>query len=146
VAPAELQLGLEVGGTRADAVVMDRRGHLLAKAKVRVTGDLRADLRAAVHTVIANGSLDPARIARVMLGTHRRSSLLEERELKRVGVLRIGSPLTHAVPPLSAWPTQLRTRVSAGEAVVRGGAEYDGRPAVHDNLGLDADWYKRHHG
>jgi pimeloyl-ACP methyl ester carboxylesterase len=109
---------------------MDRRGRLLAKAKVRVTGDLRADLGAAMRAVIENGSLDPARIARVMLDTHRRISLLAQPGLKRVGVLRIGSPLTHAVPPLSAWPTQLRTRVSAGEAVVRGGAEYDGRPAV----------------
>ncbi|MEA2310938.1 MAG: hypothetical protein QOE28_906, partial [Solirubrobacteraceae bacterium] len=39
-------------------------------------------------------------------------------------------PLTHALPPLSTWPVELRRRVSAGEAVVRGGAEYDGRPAA----------------
>jgi hypothetical protein len=130
VPSADLQLGLDVGGTNADAVVMDRRGRLLGKAKVRVTGDLRADLGAAIRAVITNGSLDPASIERVMLGTHSRSSLLEQRGLKRVGVVRIGSPLTLALPPLSAWPAELRTRVSAGEAVVRGGAEYDGRPAA----------------
>jgi hypothetical protein len=129
MAPAELQLGLYVGGTHGDAVVMDRRGRLLTKAKVRVTGDLRADLGAAIGAVVVNGSPDPARIARVMLSTHKRSSLLAQRGLKRVGVLRIGSPLTHALPPLSAWPLDLRTRVSAGEAVVRGGADYDGRAA-----------------
>jgi N-methylhydantoinase A/oxoprolinase/acetone carboxylase beta subunit len=130
VAPAELELGLDVGGTNSDAVVMNRRGRLLAKSKVRVTGDLPADLRAAIHAVIGNGSFDPAEIARVMLVTHSRSSLLAQQDLKRVGVLRIGSPLTHALPPLSTWPPELRARVSAGEAVVRGGAEYDGRPAV----------------
>jgi N-methylhydantoinase A/oxoprolinase/acetone carboxylase beta subunit len=130
MAPAELQLGIDVGGTNADAVVMNHLGRLLAKAKVPVTGDLRADLGAAMHAVIVNGALDPARIARVMLGTHRRSSLLAQRGLKRVGVLRIGSPLPTALPPLSTWPIELQTKVSAGEAVVRGGAEYDGRPAA----------------
>jgi N-methylhydantoinase A/oxoprolinase/acetone carboxylase beta subunit len=103
---------------------------MLAKAKAPVTGDLRADLAEAMHSVITEGSIDPARIARVMLGTHRRTWRLAQRGLKRVGVLRIGSPLTHALPPLSAWPIELRTRVSAGEAIVRGGADYDGRPAA----------------
>jgi len=95
-----------------------------------VTGDLRADLGAAMHAVIANGSIDPARIARVMLATHRPGSLFARHGHKRVGVLRIGSPLTYALPPLSTWRTELRRRLSAGEAVVRGGAEYDGRPAA----------------
>jgi N-methylhydantoinase A/oxoprolinase/acetone carboxylase beta subunit len=130
VAPAELQLGLHVGGTNADAVVMDRRGRLLAKAKVGATGDLRADLGATMRAAIPNGSLDPAQIARVTLSTRRPGSLLAQRGLGRVGVLRIGAPLTHALPPLSGWPAELRTRVSAGEAIVRGGAEYDGRPVA----------------
>jgi N-methylhydantoinase A/oxoprolinase/acetone carboxylase beta subunit len=130
VAPAELQLGLDVGGTHVDAVVMDRRGRLLAKAKLPVTGRLRDDLGAAVRAVSADSSLEPSRIARVMLCTHRRGALAAQPGLRRVGVLRIGSPLTHALPPLSTWPTELRARVSAGEAVVRGGAEYDGRPAA----------------
>jgi N-methylhydantoinase A/oxoprolinase/acetone carboxylase beta subunit len=127
VPPAELRLGLDVGRTNADAAVMDGRGRLLAKAKAPVTGDLRADLGVVLRAVIRKGRLDPASIARVMLGTHTRSPLLAQ-ELKRVAVLRIGSPLTHALPPLSGWPADLRARVSAGEAVVRGGAEYDGRP------------------
>jgi N-methylhydantoinase A/oxoprolinase/acetone carboxylase beta subunit len=43
MASAELQLGFDVGGTHLDAVVMDRRGRLLAKAKLAVTGRLRDD-------------------------------------------------------------------------------------------------------
>lgn len=127
--PPDLKLGLDVSETYADAAVMNRPGRLLAKARVRVTGDLGADIGAALRAVIRNGRLDPAAIANVMLGRHRRGSLLAQ-ELKRVAVLRIGSPLTRAVPPLSAWPTDLRARVSAGEAVVGGGTEYDGRPAA----------------
>jgi N-methylhydantoinase A/oxoprolinase/acetone carboxylase beta subunit len=138
VKPAELELGVVVGETQLDAVAMDRRSRLLAKAKVfRVAADLRTNLPnlrthlgAVVRAVIADGSLDPRRIERVVVATHTRSSLLAQPGLKRVGVLRIGGPLTYALPPLSGWPTELRTRVSAGEAVVRGGAEYDGRPGA----------------
>jgi N-methylhydantoinase A/oxoprolinase/acetone carboxylase beta subunit len=130
VPPVELKLGLEVGGTNADAVAMSRRGRLLAKAKVPVTGDTAADLGAAMRAVMDDGSLEPARIACVMLGAHGHSSPLSQRELTRVGVLRIGAPLTEALPPLSTWPDALRTSVSAGTAVVRGGAEYDGRRAA----------------
>jgi N-methylhydantoinase A/oxoprolinase/acetone carboxylase beta subunit len=130
VVRTELQLGFDVGGTHLDAVVMDRSGRLLAKSKLRVTGPLHDDLGRAVRAVCARGSIGPHEIARVMLCVHRRGSLPAQHDLKRVAVLRIGSPLTHALPPLSTWPTELRTRVSAGEAVVRGGADYDGRPAA----------------
>jgi N-methylhydantoinase A/oxoprolinase/acetone carboxylase beta subunit len=63
-----------------------------------------------------------------MLGTtHATNAVLERRGLKRVGVLRIGSPATHAVRPLFGWPEDLRRAVSAGETIVGGGFEYDGR-------------------
>jgi N-methylhydantoinase A/oxoprolinase/acetone carboxylase beta subunit len=130
MADAEVQLGLDVGETHADAVAMDRRGLVLAKAKIPVTRDLGADLGAAMNMVVLAGSLDPARIVRVMVGTHGREFPSGQRALRRVAVLRIGSPLTHALPPLCTWPSELRARVSAGEAVVRGGAEYDGRSAA----------------
>ncbi|MEA2349419.1 MAG: hypothetical protein QOG86_360 [Thermoleophilaceae bacterium] len=127
---AELELGIVAGARHVDAVVMDRRGRLHMKVTARATGDVRTDLGAAVRAVIASGSVDPPRIKRLMMVGNRRTSLSEWPGLNRVGILRIGSPLTHALPPLSGWPAELRTRVSAGEAIVPGGAEYDGRPAA----------------
>ncbi len=32
--PGELHLGVDVGGTNTDAVIIDRQGNLIAKAKV----------------------------------------------------------------------------------------------------------------
>jgi N-methylhydantoinase A/oxoprolinase/acetone carboxylase beta subunit len=55
--------------------------------------------------------------------------------VRKVAVVRIGAPLTTSVPPLATWPPALRTAVSAGEIVVAGGSEYDGRTTV----ALDAD-------
>jgi hypothetical protein len=76
----------------------------------------------------------------VTLGSDWITSALDERRgLARVAVLRIGGPLTTAVPPLWTWPADLRAAVCAGSAIVAGGAEYDGRrPAP-----LDAEAVRR---
>ena len=57
----------------------------------------------------------------------RPTRVLERRRLQRVAVLRLGAPATRSVPPLLAWPDDLRRAVSAGEAIVGGGSEFDGR-------------------
>ena len=69
-----------------------------------------------------------ARITHAMLGTtHATNAVLERRGLRRVGVLRLGGPATHAIRPLFGWPADLREAVSAGERIVHGGIEFDGR-------------------
>jgi N-methylhydantoinase A/oxoprolinase/acetone carboxylase beta subunit len=63
-----------------------------------------------------------------MLGTtHAANAVLERRDLGRVAVVRIGGPATRAIPPLTTGPSDLRAAVSAGETIVEGGVEFDGR-------------------
>jgi N-methylhydantoinase A/oxoprolinase/acetone carboxylase beta subunit len=127
---ADLRIGIDVGGTNTDAVVLGADGRVIAKAKRPTTADVTGGLRAALDAVLAE--LGPApvqdRITRVMLGTtHATNAILERRSLGRVAVLRLGAPATTAVPPLSDWPGDLRKAVSAGEAIVPGGHYVDGR-------------------
>ena len=124
----DLRMGIDVGGTNTDAVVLDREDRLLAKAKVPTTPDVTGGIRAALDGVVAAGEFDLARITHVMLGTtHATNAVLQRRDLRRVAVLRLGAPATFAVPPLSGWPEDLRVAISAGEAIVGGGIEFDGR-------------------
>ena len=133
---ADLRLGIDVGGTNTDAVVLDREDRLLAKAKVPTTPDVTGGIRAAIDRVVAAGEFDLSRITHVMLGTtHATNAVLQRRDLRRVAVLRLGAPATFAVPPLSGWPEDLRGAISAGEAIVGGGIEFDGR----DLSPFDAD-------
>jgi N-methylhydantoinase A/oxoprolinase/acetone carboxylase beta subunit len=106
-APAELdlRLGLDVGGTNTDAVVLDRDDNLVAKAKVPTTPDVTQGIAAAIEAVLARATADPARITHAMLGTtHATNAILQRRRLRRVAVLRLGAPATHAVRPLFGWP------------------------------------------
>ncbi|MEV4565514.1 hydantoinase/oxoprolinase family protein [Nonomuraea sp. NPDC049419] len=124
---ADLRIGIDVGGTNTDAVVLDADGRVLAKAKRPTTPEVTDGLRAALDAVLEQVQ-DRSDVTRVMLGTtHATNAILERRALGRVAVLRLGAPATTAVPPLSDWPDDLRKVVSAGEAIVPGGHYVDGR-------------------
>ena len=58
------------------------------------------------------------------------TALRRRRGLTRVAVIRAGGPLTGAAPPLWTWPPALRDAISAGVAIVDGGAEFDCRHPV----------------
>jgi N-methylhydantoinase A/oxoprolinase/acetone carboxylase beta subunit len=127
----ELRLGVDAGQTSADAVLVDRNDRLLAKIRLTPPPDVGEAIGSVIHRALASSGVDPARVTRAMLGaSHAMSTVLERRAINRVAVVRIGRPLTGALPPLCTWPADLRRTVSAGECVVRGGAEYDGRPAA----------------
>ncbi|MEU8149226.1 hydantoinase/oxoprolinase family protein [Nonomuraea sp. NPDC048901] len=130
-----LRIGIDVGGTNTDAVVLDAADRVVAKAKRPTTPDVTEGLRAALDAVLADVA-SWERITRVMLGTtHATNAILERRNLGRVAVLRLGAPATSAVPPLSDWPDDLRKAVSAGEVIVPGGHYVDGREIGPLDLG-----------
>jgi N-methylhydantoinase A/oxoprolinase/acetone carboxylase beta subunit len=122
----DLRLGVDVGGTNTDAVVLDADDRLLAKAKVPTSPDVTSGIEAAIAGVAERA--DRGRITHAMFGTtHATNAVLERRGLRRVGVLRLGGPATRAIRPLFGWPADLREAVSAGERIVHGGIEFDGR-------------------
>ncbi|MFG3442243.1 hydantoinase/oxoprolinase N-terminal domain-containing protein [Nonomuraea sp. NPDC047897] len=123
-----LRVGIDVGGTNTDAVVLDAADRVVAKAKRPTSPDVTEGLRAALDAVLAEAGAAAGGVSRVMLGTtHATNAVLERRNLGRVAVLRLGAPATTSVPPLSGWPADLREAVCAGEAVVPGGHYVDGR-------------------
>jgi N-methylhydantoinase A/oxoprolinase/acetone carboxylase beta subunit len=140
VSGPDLRLGIDVGGTHTDAAVLDAADRLVAKAKAPTTRDVTGGVTAALDAVLADPAVDGARVSHVMLGTtHATNAVLERRHLQRVGVLRLAAPATTAVRPLLAWPGDLRAAVSAGEAIVGGGIEVDGRELAP----LDEDAVRR---
>ena len=123
----DLRLGIDVGGTNTDAVVVDGSDTLLAKAKARTSADVTTGIGQALDAVLDSLGADRGRVTHVMLGTtHATNAVLQRRGLHRVAVLRIGGPATHSVPPLATWPADLRSSVATGTLVVEGGIEFDG--------------------
>ena len=127
MATADLRLAITAGDTNLDAVALDARDRIVARVKMPRGRDADGDLYAAVRHVARTGGVRAARISRVMLGSRAPlEAVVARRDLCRTAVVRIGAPLTAAVPPLSTWPADLREAVSAGEAIIGGGARFDG--------------------
>ena len=134
--PPDCRLGIDVGGTNTDAVVMDGADRVIAKTKVPSTPDTSAGITAAIDSVLRMPGVDPSLITRVMLGTtHATNAVLERRPLQRLAVIRIGGPATYSIRPLFGWPADLAKAVCVEATIVDGGIEFDGR----DLSPLDTD-------
>ncbi|MFU8946449.1 hydantoinase/oxoprolinase N-terminal domain-containing protein [Mycetocola zhadangensis] len=122
------RIGIDVGGTNTDAVILDEALVVVASVKSPTTTDTSVGVIAAVDAVLEASGVDPAAISHAMLGTtHCTNAIVERRRLGRVGVLRLGAPATTAVPPLEGWPDDLRQAIAAQVYVIDGGFEVDGR-------------------
>jgi N-methylhydantoinase A/oxoprolinase/acetone carboxylase beta subunit len=122
-----LRMGVHVGSTNADAVLVDAAGSVLAQVTVEASADLGESVEWAVAELLAEAAVDPGAVSTVSLGADPLADAITSGTgLHQVAVLRIGAPLTTAVPPLVTWPPALRAAVDAGTAIVSGGCEFDG--------------------
>ena len=123
-----IRIGIDVGGTNTDAVLIDGRVVLGAK-KTPTTDDVTSGIRRALRDlVVAHG--DQAReVEAVMIGTtHFVNAVVQRRQLNRTAALRICLPSCASLRPMVDWPGDLAALANGGVYLVKGGHEYDGRP------------------
>jgi len=122
------RLGIDVGGTHTDAVVLDEKQRLVGKTKTRTTPDVTSGIGQALKQILEQPGVDRRAIRFAMLGTtHCINAILERKHLSKVGVIRMGTPATLAIPPLFSWPPDLRDVVASKIFTIHGGHEFDGR-------------------
>ena len=119
-------VGVDVGGTNTDAVLMDGN-QLNAAAKVPTTEDITSGIVNALRELLSQGA-DTDNVDAVMVGTtHFTNALLERRNLAPTAVLRLALPATQLLPPLVDWPDVLKGAIGGVPHMVAGGNEFDGR-------------------
>lgn len=123
-----LRLGIDVGGTNTDAVILNERNNVIAKAKSPTTPDVMTGILNSLEKVLNKSGVDPGEIKYAMLGTtHATNAIVERRKLANIAVIRIGKPATLAIAPLTGWPEDLKRKLGKYVYVIQGGHEYDGR-------------------
>lgn len=123
-----LRIGVDVGGTNTDAVLLRGR-EVLAEYKAPTSPDVGRGIVQAIQDVLARADVSPRAISAVMIGTtHFTNAFVEGKHLSRVGVLRLAAPATLAVRPLLDWPDHLLEVIGGHAEIVGGGFNYDGRP------------------
>lgn len=121
------KLGIDVGGTNTDAVLIDENLKVVAEVKYPTTGDIYEGIVGAVKLLLEQSGIDRAEIGQAMLGTTQcTNAIVERKNLAPIGVLRIGAPATEGIPPMTDWAADIKTIVAA-QTIIGGGFEYDGK-------------------
>lgn len=127
------RIGIDVGGTNTDAVLIEG-DTVLAATKQPTTADVMSGVMAAVRHVIAHDPDPSVPVDAVMIGTtHFTNAVVERARLERAAAVRISMPAGASLPPMVDWPEDLYQAVDPLTFMVEGGHEYDGRPLVPFN-------------
>ena len=121
------KLGIDVGGTNTDAVLIDENLHVVASIKQHTTANIYDGILNAVRAVLEQSGIDRREIRQAMLGTTQcTNAIVERKNLAPIGILRIGAPASRGIPLMVDWAEDLK-KIAVKTAIVGGGFEYDGR-------------------
>jgi N-methylhydantoinase A/oxoprolinase/acetone carboxylase beta subunit len=123
-----LNIGVDVGGTNTDAVVIRGRD-VVAEFKQPTSSDVLSGVVGAIRVVLQHSGIDANHVDAVMIGTtHFTNAVVEAKHLARTAAIRLAGSATRAIPPMLDWPARLRQKVDGGSYILSGGYEFDGRP------------------
>ena len=121
------KLGIDVGGTNTDAVIVDENRTVVADIKYPTSSDIYDGILGAMRTVLDISGVDPKEIYQAMLGTTQcTNAIVERKNLAPIGILRIGAPATTGIQPMVDWEEDIK-KVAVGSTIIGGGFEYDGK-------------------
>ncbi|KAK4183129.1 hypothetical protein QBC35DRAFT_125714 [Podospora australis] len=133
IKPRHLRIGVDVGGTNTDGVILDpleRPGScILAWHKSATTANPSAGIKKTIETMSTLATITPDQVASVTIGTTHFVNAVVERDasrLSKVAVIRLSGPFSKHAPPCVDWPDDMREIVLGHYALVKGGLEVDG--------------------
>lgn len=124
------RIGIDVGGTNTDAVLIDG-DKVIAAIKTFTTADITSGVKTALSDIVSKSKDAINGVDAVMIGTtHYTNAVVERRNLDRAAAIRVSLPASASLVPFCDWPRALSDKVNGGTYMVHGGHEYDGRPVV----------------
>ena len=121
-----MRVGIDVGGTHTDAVVVDG-DQVVASHKAVTSLDIVTGIFDALRAVLDSMPSGRSEIDAVMLGTTQfTNAVVERRHLSEAAVIRLGLPAGECLPPMVDWPEDLAAALGNHGYMVHGGNEFDG--------------------
>jgi len=121
------KLGIDVGGTNTDAVLIDENLNVAASVKQHTTANIYDGILNAMRAVLKESGVDPKEIGQAMLGTTQcTNAIVERKNLAPIGIMRIGAPASRGIPLMVDWAEDLKA-IAVKTAIIGGGFEYDGK-------------------
>lgn len=99
-----IRVGIDVGGTNTDAVLVEG-GTVRHAVKTMTTREVELGIVAAMKRLVSESAVAPRWIDAVMIGTtHFTNAVVQRRDVSRIGAVRIGLPAAATLPPFVDWP------------------------------------------
>ena len=125
-----MRIGVDVGGTHTDAVILDG-DKVISATKALTSSDVVSGITAALDTLLKDGGVSQDKIDTVMIGTTQfTNAIVERRELAPVAAIRIGLPSGRGMPPMVDWPDDIKEALGEHIYMIHGGYLYDGFPVA----------------
>ncbi len=121
-----MRIGIDVGGTHTDAVLLD--GHeVLASTKFLTSANVKDGVLGALDEILFQSGVSHDAIEAVMIGTTQfTNAVIERRELAPTAIIRVALPSGELIPPMIDWPEDIAQAVGRHVYMVHGGRTYDG--------------------
>ena len=120
-----MRIGLDVGGTHTDAVLMDGQ-QVVAHTKATTTADVGSGIETALATILEG--VNPAQVELLTIGTTQfTNAVVERKHLSKVAAVRVCLPAGRGLLPRADWPADLVEATDGGNYLLQGGHLYDGR-------------------
>lgn len=129
------RIGVDVGGTNTDAVIVDTTARDRAKCVVAAhktpttSPNVTAGIENAVRHVLEQSKVPLEQISSLAIGTtHFINAIIEHdrRHLSKVAVIRLSKSFTREIPPFSDFPSSLKNIMYGWHTFVDGGLHIDG--------------------
>lgn len=121
------RIGIDVGGTNTDAVIM-QGDRIIIGAKSPTTEDVMSGVVNSLEKVLTETGINKSDITAVMIGTtHFTNAVVERRNLSTTAAIRLCLPAAQCLPPMVDWPDDIREAVGGHFWMASGGNEFDGR-------------------
>jgi N-methylhydantoinase A/oxoprolinase/acetone carboxylase beta subunit len=121
-----MRIGVDVGGTNTDAVIMDG-DRLLGTAKTQTTVPVNIGIVLSIRAALKDASIAASKIRAAMVGTTQiTNALAERRDLAPTAIIRLCLPANRAVRPMMDWPPDVATAIDDHVYWTSGGAEFSG--------------------
>lgn len=122
------KVGIDVGGTNTDAIILDEGLNLIHQVKMPTSEDIESGIVSSLKRVLEEAGIDRKKVTHAMLGTTQcTNAIVERKKLAKVGVIRLGYPATASVLPYTAWPKEMVSALTGEYRLAGGGYEYDGQ-------------------
>lgn len=126
-------IGVDVGGTNTDAVILDKSGgkiKIIAQTKTETTSDVTTGVHRAIHLALIACRQKTSSLAvyQVNIGTtHFINAVVEGRDLAKVSVIRLCGTSSRKLIPFSDFPENFSKSICGSIFLLNGGYQFDGK-------------------